>query len=87
MLSSRREGDSVNLTFSIFDREIFLCNSLVYKNSVVVNGVNVFITFFLLYILMLSKDCFSKMLLEKISFLFVFNSINTGGIYYTKTRW
>lgn len=44
----------VNLTFSIFER--FCCAILlIYKNRMAVNGVNVFINFFLLYILMLSK--------------------------------
>lgn len=52
-----------------------------------VNGVNVFINFFLLHILILSKVCFPKMLLQKISFLFVFNSVDIGGIYSTNTGW
>lgn len=70
----RGMGD--NLTFYIFQSD-FLCNCLIYKDTVAVNGVSVVMNFFLLYILILSKVYFPKMLLQKISFLFVFNSTNT----------
>lgn len=74
----------INLTFSIFER--FSCAILIYKNRMAVNGVNVFIDFFLLHILMLSKDFFFPRL-RKISWFFVSNSTNTDGIFSTNARW
>lgn len=77
----------VNLTFSICER--FSCAILpIYRNRMAANGVNVFINFFLLYILMLSKVVFFffKTLPRKRSCFFVFNLIQTLMAYFPEIQ-